>query len=105
MYNMILLILFTWRVSAFLVYDPITKNLRDRAGVGMTKGIYDDRPISFGAWILGCFWCCSLVVATLVNLLAPCAGIMDVILRPIAVSGGAILVHYACRIHLQLSER
>ena len=106
MYNsvctLIILILFTWRISILLVYDQLTQHLRERAGVGMIgKG---DLPINFWSWLLGCFWCCSLVVAFLVNLLAPCANIVDVLLRPFAVSGGAILVHYMARMHLQLGE-
>lgn len=100
MYELLILILATWRISMFLVYDDLGRNLRERVGVGMTKD--NGRPVNPIAWILGCFWCCSLVVAFLANLLAPCAGIADIILRPIAVSGGTILIHYACRIQLQV---
>lgn len=102
MYELIILILATWRISMFLVYDGATKNLRDRVGVGVTKGEHDDRPVNPIAWMLGCFWCCSLIAAALLNLLAPCAGTVDIILRPLAVSGGAILIHYLCRIQLQV---
>lgn len=102
MYELLILILATWRISMFLVYDDLTKNLRDAANVGMTKD--NGQPVNLVAWFLGCFWCCSLLIAGALNPLAPCAGIADIILRPFAVSGGAILVHYLCRIQLQVGD-
>ena len=102
MFELTIMILAVWRISIFLVYDQLTQHLRERAGVHMLGR--DDLPISFWSWMLGCFWCCSIVLALLVNLLSPCASLLVMLLRPFAVSGGAILVHYMARMHLQLGE-
>lgn len=102
MFEMVIMILATWRISMLLVYDDIFCRLRERVGVGMTKE--NGSPINIWSWILSCFWCCSLVIAALMHLLSPCVSVLVMSMRPFAVSGGAILMHYMARMHLQLLE-
>lgn len=102
MYELLIMVLATWRISIFLVYDDLFNGMRERMNVGMTTE--SGLPINPIAWMLDCFWCCSIIIALLVSLLSPCVSILEILMRPFAISGGAIMLHYMCRIHLQLGD-
>lgn len=91
-----------WRISMLLTDDNLFKGLREQVGVGMERS--NGRPINPLAWMFGCFWCCTLVLAVPMNLLSPCAGWVDILLRPFAISGCSILMHYAARMHLIVGD-
>jgi len=100
--NFLIAVLAIWRLSMLLTDDNLSRGLREWAGVGMERN--DGRPLNPLSWMLGCFWCCTLVLAAPLNLLWPCDNWVDVLLRPFAISGGAILVHYIARMHLIVGD-
>ena len=94
-------ILATWRLSALLVYDRgpfrIFQRLREEAGV-----LYLDKdgwPSGFWGQLLSCTWCVSVWVAVLVWLIDKTP--LRWALKPLALSGGAILLDEVRQWHEQ----
>ena len=102
-------ILATWRIAALLTCEDGPRNAlrhwRQRLGVDMETD--EGAPATWTAWLLGCFWCCSLVVALPVSLLLL---IQEQQLRPVqllypfAISGGAIILNHLSRCYLQMMD-
>jgi hypothetical protein len=61
----------TWRITNTLVYGSVLQSFRERVGA-YECGVYDDRQFTFLGRQLGCFWCTSLWVSTIVAAL--CSG-------------------------------
>ena len=84
-------VLATWRLSAFLVYDhgpfAVFEKLREAAGVQYRGD--DGWPLSFWGQLLSCVWCVSVWMAMLVWMIDKTPARW--ILKPLAISGGAIL--------------
>lgn len=89
-----ILLLATWRLTAFLAYERWTETLRARLGVDMVddEGI----PITFWGKVFGCFWCLSLFAGLLCCLLA--LANMWLVLILLACSGGVILLNHVSRV-------
>lgn len=90
-------VLATWRITAFLVYEHWTEGLRQRAEVDFHGD--DDLPVTFAGKILGCFWCTAQVVGLVVALaMLPFLPRAQWVLMPFALAGGAIILNHWTRI-------
>lgn len=89
----IIVLLATWRLTAFLAYEHWTETLRARLGVEMVDA--DGTPVTFWGKLFGCFWCLSFLTGTLCALIA---AINVWVLLPLACSGGAILLNHVSRV-------
>lgn len=107
--NLLICILAVWRITALLTYEHgprgVFLKLRQRWEVDFEDE--NGLPISLRAWVLGCFWCCSLVVSLL---LWPLGIWLDGTWRPVqtlyplAYSAGAILLNHASRCYLRMEK-
>lgn len=93
--ELVIVLLATWRLAAFLAYERWTDGLRLRMGVEMVdeNGV----PVSFWGKVFGCFWCLSLPAAVVCAVLA--LGGIWWLLLPLAGSGAAVLLNHATRIN------
>lgn len=90
MLRLLVAILATWRIAAFLCYDYSFEWLRQRVGVDFEDD--EGRPLGVFARILSCFWCTSFWVGAVVAFLPEWA------LLPFALSGGSIILNHWTRI-------
>lgn len=87
-------VLATWRIAAFLVYEHWTEGLRQRAGVYILGD--DDLPQDIAGRVLACFWCVTMLVSLPVTLVLLYRWWWA--LLPFALSGGAIILNHWTRI-------